>query len=123
MASTPDKPTFVLWEGVTYYLQAEAVEESLKTVAERLAPGSAIAFDYPARHIIEGNASLTYRMTTMAAQLIGEPWTFGISTEAPAQEQLAVYLQQNGLRLADYEPVGDAESSRLHGGLVVAVNK
>ena len=118
----PDQPTFVLWEGVTYYLEAEAVEESLKTVAKQLAPGSAIAFDYPAHHIVEGNSSLVYRMTTMAARLVGEPWTFGISTEAPAKETLAAFLKQNGLQLAKYEPVGDIESGRPHGGLVVAVN-
>jgi methyltransferase (TIGR00027 family) len=29
----PDKPTFILWEGVTYYLEAEAVEAILQTVA------------------------------------------------------------------------------------------
>lgn len=120
----PDKPTFVLWEGVTYYLEAEAVEATLQTVAERLAPGSAIAFDYPARHIIEGNASLVYQMTKVAARLIGEPWTFGISTEAPAREQLAKFLEQNGLELAEYEPVGDVEGGeRPHGGLAVAVNR
>lgn len=119
----PDKPTFVLWEGVTYYLEAEAVEATLQTVAEQLAPGSAIAFDYPARHIIEGNTSLTYRMTTLAARLVGEPWTFGISTEAPAKERLAAYLKQNGLQLAEYEPVGDVEGDeRPHGGLAVAIN-
>ena len=118
-----NKPTFVLWEGVTYYLEAEAVEATLQTVAEQLAPGSAIAFDYPARHIVEGNTSLSYRMTTLAARLVGEPWTFGISTEAPAKEQLAKFLEQNGLRLAEYEPVGDVESGRPHGGLAVAVNE
>ncbi|WP_053057979.1 class I SAM-dependent methyltransferase [Rubrobacter aplysinae] len=120
----PSKPTFVLWEGVTYYLEAEAVEATLKTVAEQLAPGSAIAFDYPARHIVEGNTSLIYRMATLAARLIGEPWTFGISTEAPAREQLAKFLERNGLRLAEYEPVGEVEGGeRPHGGLAVAVNE
>jgi methyltransferase (TIGR00027 family) len=119
----PDKPTFVLWEGVTYYLEAKAVEATPQTVAEQLASGSAIAFDYPARHIIEGNASLAYRMTKKAARLVGEPWTFGISIEAPAKETLAAFLKQNGLRLAEYEPVGDvAGGERMHGGLAVAVN-
>jgi methyltransferase (TIGR00027 family) len=118
-----DKPTFVLWEGVTYYLEAEAVEETLTTVAERLAPGSAIAFDYPARHIIEGDASLAYWLTTLAARRIGEPWTFGIITEAPARERLEKFLERNGFRLAEYEPVGDVEDGeRPHGGLAVATN-
>ncbi|NJP07303.1 MAG: class I SAM-dependent methyltransferase [Chloroflexaceae bacterium] len=33
----PSRRTFVLWEGVTYYLQAEAVEATLQTVAHYLA--------------------------------------------------------------------------------------
>ncbi len=120
----PDKPTFVLWEGVTYYLEEKAVEATLKTVAEQLASGSAIAFDYPAKHVVEGNTSLAYRMATMAAQRIGEPWTFGINTEAPARGQLEKFLKQNGLRLEEYEPVGDVEiGERPHGGLATAVNE
>lgn len=119
----PGKSTFILWEGVTYYLEAEAVEATLKTVEEQLVPGSAIAFDYVAEHIIEGNTSLSYRMGTMVVRLVGEPCTFGISTETPAKEQLAKFLEQNGLRLAEYEPTGEVEGGEQpHGGLAVAVN-
>jgi methyltransferase (TIGR00027 family) len=119
----PDKSTFVLWEGVTYYLEAQAVEATLQTVAAQLAPGSVIAFDYPAKHIIEGDASLIYRLLVRTTQLIGEPWVFGISTEAPAEQQLAAFLEQNGLHLAAYEAIGDlTNGEKAQGGLAMAIN-
>ena len=53
-----------------------------------------------------------------------EPWIFGgISTEPPAKEQLAAFLEQNGLKLADFEPIGKTDKGkRLLGGLALAVN-
>jgi methyltransferase (TIGR00027 family) len=120
----PDKPTFVLWEGVTYYLEAETVEATLQTVAAQLAKGSVIAFDYPAKHIMEGDASLFYRLMVPMTRMSSEPWTFGgISAESPAKEQLAVYLERNGLTLVGYEPIGKGDKKqRLDGGLALAAN-
>ena len=66
----PDKPTFVLWEGVTYYLEAQAVNATLQTVATQLARGSAIAFDYFAKHIIEGDTSLLLRLGLLEVKLL-----------------------------------------------------
>ena len=40
----PDLPTFILWEGVTYYLDEKTVQTTLRTVSG-LAVGSRIAFD------------------------------------------------------------------------------
>lgn len=120
----PAKPTFVLWEGVTYYLDAEAVAATLQTLATQLAKGSAIAFDYAGKHIIEGDTTLIYRLAVASVRMIGEPWIFGISTKAPAKEQLTTFLAQNGLMLAKYEPIGNVDKGQQpHGGLVVAVNQ
>jgi O-methyltransferase involved in polyketide biosynthesis len=55
----PDKPSFFLWEGVTYYLDREAVEDTLRTIAST-ATGSVVAFDYLTVDLIEGR-SLTMR--------------------------------------------------------------
>jgi O-methyltransferase involved in polyketide biosynthesis len=41
----PRKPTFFLWEGVTYYLSREAMENTFRTIAT-IAPGSVVVFDY-----------------------------------------------------------------------------
>jgi methyltransferase (TIGR00027 family) len=119
----PDKPAFILIEGVTYYLEAEAVEAILQTVATGMARGSAIAFDYAGQHIIEGDASRFYRFVVPMSRVIHEQWRFGISTEAPAEERLGAFLAQNGLTLTAYEPIGQGDGKqRLDGGLALAVN-
>src|SRR5215204_4962146 len=41
----PRKPTFFLWEGVTYYLNREAMEKTFRTIAT-IAHGSVVVFDY-----------------------------------------------------------------------------
>jgi methyltransferase (TIGR00027 family) len=43
-----NKKTFFVWEGVTFYLNAEAVDTTLKFVKSNSEPGSVIAFDYTA---------------------------------------------------------------------------
>lgn len=119
----PGKPTFILWEGVTLYLEAEAVEATLQTVATQLAKGSAIAFDYIGKHFIEDDKSLMMRYSRAKLEKAGESWVFGINTEAPAEEHLIAFLEQNCLKLAEYEPIGKGdEKGRLDGGLVLAVN-
>jgi methyltransferase (TIGR00027 family) len=41
-----DRKTVFLWEGVTYYLTPEAVDQTLRAVRSLAAPGSALCFDY-----------------------------------------------------------------------------
>ncbi len=53
------KPTFFLWEGVTYYLSREAMEKTFRTIATT-APGSVVVFDYGTDAIIKA-ASQTPR--------------------------------------------------------------
>lgn len=121
----PDKPTFVLLEGVTYYLNPDAIEATLQTVATKLAKGSAVAFDYVGQHIIDGEGSPLYRLAVPATRFLGRhiAWVFGIRTDSPAQENLTAFLAENGLRLAGYEPVGKPDpKQRLVGGLALAAN-
>jgi methyltransferase (TIGR00027 family) len=104
-----DRPTMVIWEGVTNYLTAEAVRAVLSW-AGTLAAGSRLAFTYvhqavltdPAR--FEGAARIL-----LAVAGTGEPWTFGFEPDA-----LPVYLQGLGLRLV--EDLGaDAYRARYFG--------
>jgi methyltransferase (TIGR00027 family) len=119
----PDKPAFILMEGVTYYLEAEAVKAILQTVATGLAKRSAIAFDYAGQHIIEGDTLPFHRLVVRMSRQISEQWKFGISTEAPAVERLTAFLAEHGLSLAEYEPIGKGDKKqRIDGGLVLAVN-
>ena len=110
-------------EGVTLYLEAEVAEATLQTVATQLSKGSAIAFDYIGKHIIDGDASLFYRLVVPMTEVVGEGWTFGIPTLTPPEEQLAAFLEQNGLTLTKYEPIGKGDKKqRIEGGLALAVN-
>jgi methyltransferase (TIGR00027 family) len=42
----PAGKTLFIWEGVTYYLTADAVDQTLAFIAEHSAPGSTLVFDY-----------------------------------------------------------------------------
>jgi methyltransferase (TIGR00027 family) len=42
----PAKPAFFSWPGVTYYLELEAIRNTLRIIADLSAPGSELIFDY-----------------------------------------------------------------------------
>ncbi len=46
--------TLFIWEGVTMYLEAAAVDSTLSFVVHHSAPGSAIVFDYIYKGVVEG---------------------------------------------------------------------
>jgi methyltransferase (TIGR00027 family) len=118
----PAAPTFVLWEGVTYYLEAQAVQATLRTVATQLGEGSAIAFDYAAEHIVAGDTSAFLRFALWEARMLGGGWRSGLGTNPPARERLSAYLGEQGLRLLAFEPIGQGDrEGRVDGGLALAV--
>ena len=90
--------TFFIWEGVTQYITAEAVDSVLRYVSGVAAPGSQIAFTYIQRGIIDGSArSETDEGFVSATQRGGMPWIFGLD---PAE--LAEYLAARGFTLVDH---------------------
>ncbi len=77
-----NRPTLVIWEGVTNYLTAEAVDATLRSIAA-LAEGSQLIFTYVDADLINGadrfrDAASARRAVTG----VGEPWTFGLRPEA-----------------------------------------
>ena len=119
----PGLPTFILWEGVTMYLDDAAVDKTLSAVAG-LAPGSRIAFDFLSRElvlcrrpfVVMGN----YAKYAMKA-FYGESWLFGISTAAPARERAREFIEARGLEFRSFEAFGgEAERGTPLGGLIVA---
>lgn len=108
------KPTVVLCEGVTYYLNREAVHELFRSVA-LLAPGSVITFDYFGLNLIE----LPFVQFVM--RMIGEPFTFGVQTSVPARSHIASLVRFCGLNLISFQPIGNENRRRgCLGGFVVA---
>ena len=53
-----DKKSLFIWEGVTPYLTAEAVDETLQFVAKYSGPGTSILFNYILKSVVDGTCQL-----------------------------------------------------------------
>jgi methyltransferase (TIGR00027 family) len=89
--------TLVLWEGVTNYLDADAVAGVFDLVVKICAPGSRIIFTYVHAGVLDRQfeaPGLDQLFTRLAAS--NESWTFGFRPE-----ELGEYLRGHGLQLID----------------------
>jgi len=90
----PARPACFIWEGVTNYLTAEAIDATLRQIAQSAA-GSVLLFTYIHRDVLEhperffGAEKMMPRL-----QSYGEPWTFGLDPD-----EVEGYLAVRGLRL------------------------
>ena len=94
-------PALFLWEGVTQYLTATGVGETL-TFVGKSAAGSAVVFTYVLRSIIERRSAIPDANRMMDRVARQSPWTFGLD---PAE--LRSYLRPFHLSLIS--DVGDAD--------------
>jgi methyltransferase (TIGR00027 family) len=102
------KRTLFIWEGVTQYITAEAVDDTLDFVSNGSGPGSAIVFTYVRRGIIDGTDQPEwFRGFASFAEKVGSPMIFGLDPD-----QLEHYLSERGLALV--EQVGAAEYRELY---------
>jgi len=84
--------TIFIWEGVTMYLTAEAVDETLAFVAENSGEGSSIIFNYVLKSVVDGSHKLKLaKKWKEHFERLGEPLTFGI-----AEADIENYLLQRG---------------------------
>ena len=116
----PDQPTFILWEGVSMYLEEQAVQSTLRAVAD-LPRGSRIAFDFLSRELLFD--SFTGKLLRLTVQLFyGEPFLFGFPVRPDFSTALGTYLEQQGLTLERNLAWG-AKSGRKapFGGMATAV--
>jgi len=110
--------TFILWEGTTMYLQAQAIQSTLQAVST-LPAGSSIAFDFFGREWLN---TLRGKIAGWGVNATyGEPFTFGFPIKPDFHEPLRRYLQENGLALERGRSLGD-EGRLPYGGLALAVN-
>ncbi|HEY3141832.1 MAG TPA: SAM-dependent methyltransferase [Acidimicrobiales bacterium] len=95
-------PTVFLWEGVTNYLTADAVDATLRWCAQAAA-GSVLVFTYVHRDVLTNPGAFTggERLFATLAK-VGETFTFGFDPQ-----QLPDYLAERGLVLE--QDVGAAE--------------
>jgi methyltransferase (TIGR00027 family) len=89
LAGFPRKKTAVIWEGVTNYLTEDAVDATLRDLADLTAPGSTVIFTYVDRAVLDDD-SAWHRVV----RRVGEPWTFGFHPGS-----VEGYLGERGLGL------------------------
>jgi methyltransferase (TIGR00027 family) len=74
--------TLFIWEGVTYYITAEAVDETLAFLANNSGTGSSIIFDYLPPSVVNRASELKgAKGVRKQVERSGEPLTFGIEEE------------------------------------------
>ncbi len=91
---TVNVPALFVWEGVTNYLTAEAVDSTLEWCS-RAASGSRLVFTYIDRKVLSDPGSFYgTENIVQILQDVGEKWTFGLE---PAK--LGSFLKERGLKL------------------------
>ena len=109
-----DQRTFFIWEGVTMYLPAEAVRETLLWIASNSAAESSIVFDYTYEAAIRMLASIDIDKVPEAVKPIvqrflrltaGEPWIFGLPDKGEQE-----FLSGLGLELRKVLGMNSAEA-------------
>jgi methyltransferase (TIGR00027 family) len=115
-----NKPALFLWEGVTMYLERNAVEDTLRKIAST-AKGSVVTFDYLTTEPLT-SPSLYWRYARAGTKAGGEPVKFGIDSTPPVHERLTELLQSCGLLLGEHHMLGqETEGKRAWGGFATAV--
>jgi methyltransferase (TIGR00027 family) len=110
------QPACFIWEGVTNYLTAEAIDDALRQISQS-ATGSILLFTYIHRAVLDHPEQFfcAEKMITRL-QSYGEPWTFGLHPE-----EIQEYLAKRGLHLLEDLSVAEVwqragrSSSGTHG--------
>jgi methyltransferase (TIGR00027 family) len=105
-----DEAAFVIWEGVTNYLTAAAVDRTFGLLARVMVSGSRVAFTYVHRGAIDGSTTFDEADRWLSAvRKAGEPWTFGFDPL-----ELPGYLATRGFRLDRDVSTAEAGNEYLH---------
>ncbi|ACL16451.1 class I SAM-dependent methyltransferase [Methanosphaerula palustris] len=83
--------TLFIWQGVTYFLTAEAVDHTLGFIANHSGPGSAVIFDYFYKEVLHDPNRKEGKNLRRAAKMTGEEYLFGID-----RSQVGAFLNQRG---------------------------
>ncbi len=89
---SPELKTLFIWEGVTFYLAPNAVDQTLAFIVNKSAHGSSIIFDYLHADVVSGVSDdpLAKDLMEYGAK-IGEPYKFGL-----APESVSAFLADRG---------------------------
>ena len=95
-------PSIFLWEGVTNYLTAATVDQTLATIRALSPAGGVLVFTYVHAGALDGSVHFPEaRRWIKNVELSGEPWTFGLRSD-----ELDAFLEPRG-----YSLVSDASTA------------
>lgn len=108
---SPDKKTLFLWEGVTFYISAESIDQTLRIIKENSGRDSSVIFDYIHPDVLEGifprrEAKLWRRCSR------GEPILFGIKPE-----DIESFLTERGFSNIKNHTADDFQRMYFHGNV------
>jgi len=101
--------TVFTWEGVSMYVAAEGVRETLRTIATEAAPGSVLIMDYTTEGVLEFMQKFPSMGPVSMLKAWGEPWVFGV----PDTEQ-AEFFAELGLDMAEKLPMYGPDSAKRY---------
>ncbi len=109
-----DRRTFVIWEGVTMYLPADAVRDTLRWISANVASPSTIVFDYTYQRMIEMSRNVDIdKLPEIAKEAVrrfrsltaNEPWIFGLPDNSEKE-----FLSNLGWELRKVMGINSAEA-------------
>lgn len=106
-------PTLTIWEGVTMYLDAAAIDATVAAVADYSPAGSSLVFTYMDRSMFGPATGARARAVSLLVSSVGEPFTFGW-----AAAELPAWLAQRGFSLRR-----DANARELAEALLPSVHR
>ncbi len=92
--------TLFIWQGVTYFLEAQAVDSTLVFIASHSGPGSSVIFDYMYSEIFQDPNNSYGKALKRAAKMSGEDYLFGID-----RGQVETFLAQRGFHNVQNMPL------------------
>jgi methyltransferase (TIGR00027 family) len=85
--------TLFIWQGVTYFLEAQGVDSTLDFIAHHSGAGSSLIFDYMYSEIFQDPNNSYGKALKRAAKVSGEDYLFGID-----RGQVESFLSQRGFQ-------------------------
>jgi len=100
-----DQQSLFLWEGVTMYLNSDAVDDTLTFIRESSQEGSRVAFDYIFASVLrQENKFYGEKEIFHTVSQAGEGWTFGIE-----EGEIEEYLTECGFRMMSHYTPSELE--------------
>lgn len=107
----PGKRTLFIWEGVSYYLTAAAVDRTLAFMARNATLGCEVLFDFFPRAVIDGTSSRKEAISLRKRlKQRGEPLLFGID-----DEELVPFLRARGFETLEVVAAAACKDAWFHG--------